>query len=346
MRTFALVSFVMALLTAPLSAVADTSDYPFMGDWEGRWTQGGVYPPRIAAQIVPWADGQYQIHLFTALRKKAPEYVVIEARPKGDELRFEHGPWSGTVEGDRFVGKGRLRGSDGAFEMKRTFYESPRLGAKPPKEALLLFDGTGFEQWESIRRDGQTGPVAWKIVDGAMRIVPELGNHQIGASIGTKRTFRDFQLHIEFRLPILPANTDQRRGNSGVIIEDYAFYEVQVLDCYGLPGYYDECGGIYQIAPPKVNMCAMPGQWQSYDITFRAPRFDWTGDLLETGRITVDHNGELIHKNVELPYSDGALRQKRERPESRRPGRIKLQDHGYPVEYRNIWIVDLTQTQD
>jgi hypothetical protein len=173
-----------------------------------------------------------------------------------------------------------------------------------------------------------------------MRIVPQFGNHRIGDSIGTKRTFRDFHLHIEFRLPLLPENTDQRRGNSGVIIEQFQFFEVQVLDCYGLPGYYDECGAIYQIAPPKVNMCLMPLQWQSYDIIFRAPRFDVNGDLTEHPKITVDHNGVLIHKELELPYSDNAVRMSRERPQSRRPGRIKLQDHGYPVEYRNIWILE------
>ena len=227
--------------------------------------------------------------------------------------------------------------------MKRTFHESPRLGARPPVGATVLFDGRGFDAWEQLKRDGTAGAVTWKIDGDVMRVVPEFGNHRIGSSLGTKQAFRDFHLHIEFRLPLLPENTDQRRGNSGVIIEDYAFYEVQVLDCYGLAGYYDECGAIYQIAPPKVNMCGMPLQWQSYDITFHAPRFDWAGGLLDRPRITVDHNGQLIHRDLDLPYPDGAVKQRRENPQSRRPGRIKLQDHGYPVEFRNIWIVDLTE---
>ena len=84
----------------------------------------------------------------------------------------------------------------------------------------------------------------------------------------------------------------------------------------------------------------MPLQWQSYDITYRAPRFDGSGNLIESQRITVDHNGVLIHKDLELPYSDNAIKMWRERPEYRKVGRIKLQDHGYPVEYRNIWIVE------
>ena len=334
---------VVLLVAASLAhGDAGAHEYPFMGDWQGGWSQQDrVYPPKIAAQIIPCADGAYQIRLFTELRKKAPEYVVIKAKPNGDRLDFQQGPWSGTIQGDRFTGRGSLRGSEGSFEMKRAFYESPRLLVKPPQGALALFDGSSFDEWEMLRRGGKTGPVTWKIDAGAMRIVPELGNHKIGASVGTRQTFRDFHLHIEFRLPLLPENTDQKRANSGVIIEEYAFYEVQVLDSYGLPGYYDECGAIYQIAPPKVNMCAMPLQWQSYDIIYHAPRFDRAGNLAGRPRITINHNGELIHKDLDLPYPENAVKSRRQRPDSRKPGRIKLQDHGYPIEYRNIWIVDL-----
>jgi hypothetical protein len=204
----------------------------------------------------------------------------------------------------------------------------------------VLFNGGSLDEWEMIRRTGETGPVTWTVEGNVLKVTPEQGNHQMGASIGTKGAFDDFQLHIEFRLPLLPDNTDQRRGNSGVIIEEFQFFEVQVLDSYGLPGYYDECGAVYQIAPPKFNMCLMPRQWQSYDITFRAPRFDRNGNLVEAPRITVNHNGVLIHNDLKLPYSDNAIKARRERPDSRKAGRIKLQDHGYPVQYRNIWIVE------
>ena len=342
MKQFVKTAFAIVFLSLSLdTAFGASKEYPFMGDWQGRWKpKDGVYPPKIAAQVVPFKNGGYQIHFFTELRKGAPEYVVIEAKPAGGVLVFEHGSWSGKIEGDRFVGKGTLRDKNGSFTMNRVFYESPRLGAKPPEEALILFDGSSFDEWEMIERDGKAGPVTWKIEEGVMRILPQFGNHRIGASIGTKKSFLDFRLHIEFQLPLLPENTDQRRGNSGIIIEEFQFFEVQVLDCYGLPGYYDECGGIYQIAPPKVNMCLMPLQWQSYDINFRAPRFDQKGNLIQPPKITVDHNGVLIHKELELPYSDNAIRLRRERPESRKVGRIKLQDHGYPVEYRNIWIIE------
>jgi len=341
-RTIAIALLVAA---SPSYGAAVTHKYPFMGDWQGRWNpKDNMYPPKIAAQIVPCANGAHRIHFFTELRKKAPEYVIIEVKPTGDRLDFVQGPWSGTIQGDHFTGRGSLRGREASFEMKKVFYESPRLRLKSPKGALVLFDGSGFDEWEMFQRDGKAGPVTWEIDADAMRIAPEFGNHRIGASLGTKRTFRDFHLHIEFCLPLLPENTDQRRANSGVIIEEYAFYEVQVLDCYGLPGYYDECGAIYQIAPPKVNMCAMPLQWQSYDIIYHAPRFDWGGDIVSRPRITVNHNGELIHKDLILPYPENAVKSRRQRPGSRKPGRIKLQDHGYPIEYRNIWIADLKQT--
>ena len=193
MKQLAKTAFVLACLCVTCSPCCGTvEDYPFMGDWEGRWNrQDGVYPPRIAAQVRPWKDGRYEIRLFTELRKGAPEYVAIEAQPAGGVLHFKHGSWSGSIEGDRFTGEGTLRDKHGRFEMKRVFYESSRLNAKPPAGALVLFDGSDFDQWERIGRDGKIGPVAWEIDGGAMRIVPETGNHQIGASIGTKRTFYD-----------------------------------------------------------------------------------------------------------------------------------------------------------
>ncbi|MCK4785339.1 MAG: DUF1080 domain-containing protein [Desulfobacteraceae bacterium] len=344
-RLSKIIAVILLVVISLARGTSSMHEYPFMGDWQGRWNQQDrIYPPKIAAQIIPWTDGSYQIRFFTELRKKAPEYVVIRAKPSGNKLDFQQDFWSGTIQENRFTGKGTLRGREGNFEMKKVFYKSPRLDVKPPQGALVLFNGSDFAEWEMIQRDGKTGPVKWKIDNGIMKIVPEFGNHKIGASIGTRRSFCDFHMHIEFRLPLLPESTDQKRANSGVIIEEYAFYEVQVLDCYGLPGYYDECGAIYQIAPPKVNMCAMPLQWQSYDIIYYAPRFDWTGNLLSKPRITVNHNGELIHKDLELPYPENAVKFRRQRPDSRKPGRIKLQDHGYSIEYRNIWIIDLNQT--
>jgi hypothetical protein len=124
-----------------------------------------------------------------------------------------------------------------------------------------------------------------------------------------------------------------------VIPRSRQFYEVQILDSYGLPGYWDDTGAIYKKEAPKVNMCAPPGQWQSYDINYRGPRFDADGNFTANGRITVDLNGKRIHHDVELPYSKGSVTRRREQPDLKTPGRITLQHHGDPIDFRNIWIV-------
>ena len=141
-------AFVIVCLSVPWNvALGAAKEYPFMGDWLGRWNpKDGVYPPGVAAQVIPWKGSSYQIRLFTDLRKGAPEYVVIEARPAGGALRFKHGSWSGEIEGDQFTGKGTLRDKNGRFEMSRVCYESPRLGAQPPKKAFVLFDGSSFDE--------------------------------------------------------------------------------------------------------------------------------------------------------------------------------------------------------
>jgi hypothetical protein len=139
----------------------------------------------------------------------------------------------------------------------------------------------------------------------------------------------------------LPAVTDSTKQELFQMTSRYgcSWFEVQILDSYGLPGYWDETGAIYKKEAPKVNMCAPPGQWQSYDITFRAPRFDADGDLVARARITVDLNGKRIHNDVELPFSEGAMKRRCEKPDVKTPGRITLQHHGNPIDFRNIWIV-------
>ena len=218
---------------------------------------------------------------------------------------------------------------------------SPNLGARPPEGAVVLFDGSGFEHWEAVGRGETPDRIPWKLIDDFMQVAPTFDEHTFGTALRTRKAMTDFRLHLEFRLPLLPNVTGQNRGNSGVIIEEFQFYEVQILDSYGLPGYYDECGGIYKVAAPMVNMCAPPLQWQSYDVTYRSPRFDDSGKLVRKARITVDHNGKLIHRDQELPYSEAAQRGRRERGDTKVPGRITLQNHGDPVEFRNVWIVDL-----
>jgi len=203
-----------------------------------------------------------------------------------------------------------------------------RIELTRPANASVLFDGRDFSQWQN--QDGQ--PIKWQIVGDAMKIIPGTG------SIQSKRAFEDFRMHIEFKIPQLPAELKgQERGNSGVYIQRR--YEVQILDSYGLEPGSGECGALYRAKAPDRNVCEKPGEWQGFDIIFRAARFEGQGEnakKIQNARITVFHNGVLIHDNVEIQNKTGAGR-----PEGPEPGPILLQEHGSEVCLRNIWVVPL-----
>ena len=199
--------------------------------------------------------------------------------------------------------------------------DSPLL--PPPKYARVLFDGTSLAGW--LSRKG--GPAGWKIENGYLEVVPTTGD------IYTKETFTDFQLHVEFWVPLMPEAQGQARANSGVYLQ--GLYEVQVLDSFGLESKNNDCGAIYETAPPLRNACRRPERWQSYDIAFRAPRFAPDGTLLEKGRVTVFQNGILVHHAQEFAKSTRASMPL----DPKKPGPIMLQDHGNPVRYRNLWII-------
>jgi hypothetical protein len=196
-----------------------------------------------------------------------------------------------------------------------------------PKDAVVLFDGKDLSGW--IRR-GRDTPATWKVEGGVMTAG--------GGDIRTKQSFGDFQLHVEFRTPHMPNARGQARGNSGVYLQ--GSYEIQVLDSYGLVPEKGDCGAIYGQAPPMVNACRPPEVWQSYDILFRAPRYDADGKLVEKPRVSVLQNGIWIHDNVAI---EGATTASISR-DLRGRGPILLQDHGNPVQYRNIWIRPLGES--
>ena len=202
----------------------------------------------------------------------------------------------------------------------------PAVAADRPNDAIVLFDGKDFSHWTT----GGDKEIGWKIADGEMTIVPKSG------SIMTKQNFTDFKMHVEFKTPQLPPEVKgQGRGNSGVYIQRR--YEVQILDSYGLEPKKNECASIYTFKAPDKNVCKKPGEWQSYDITFHAARYEGQKKL-KNARISLVHNGVLVHDDAEVPNKTGAGQQ--EGPE---PGPILLQEHGNVVSFRNIWIVPLQE---
>jgi len=195
-----------------------------------------------------------------------------------------------------------------------------------PKGAVILFDGTSLDGW--VHRNGKDAP-KWTIREaGILEVKPGT------TDIMTKQRFDgSFKLHVEFRVPYQPKDKGQGRGNSGVYVQGR--YEVQILDSYGLDSKDNDCGGIYGIAAPLVNACKAPTIWQSYDIDFTAPVCE-NGKKTAPGVITVHHNGVKIHDNVKLT-KDNTTAGLGGDPCT--PGPILLQDHGNPVQFRNIWLV-------
>ena len=205
---------------------------------------------------------------------------------------------------------------------------------QPPSDAIVLFDGTDMSKWRSP--DG--GEPKWKIVAGAMESVPKSGY------VVSRDEFGDCQLHVEFASPKTVKGSGQGRGNSGVFL--MGEFEVQVLDSYENSTYVDgSAGSIYGQYPPLVNASRKPGEWQSYDIIFRRPRFDEDGKLVKPARLTVLHNGILIQDNSEAYGPTSWIRYRNyDAIKGKTKGPLSLQDHGNPVRYRNIWVRPLAES--
>ena len=221
--------------------------------------------------------------------------------------------WNGKDKQTLEVDADQLESMLKRFE--RVERKSPTLGVQPPEGAVVLFDGSK----ESLEQHWQPG--ARITSDGLLM-----------EGCTSIDTFGDYSMHLEFRLPFMPAARGQKRGNSGLYHQ--ARYETQVLDSFGLEGKNNEAGGLYSIRDPDVNMCLPPMQWQTYDIDFTAARYDSDGSKTANARITVKLNGVVVHRDVELPKTTTAAPNK-EGPED---GPIYLQNHGNPVRFRNIWV--------
>jgi hypothetical protein len=316
---FAAAAGVLALTAAACTAAVQRTAFTDPAKAGADFTVQGEYVgtagnSRIGAQVIALGDGRFRA-VFLPGGLPGDGWTgdgkhQVDGRREGEEAHFgtpEQG-WRGCVIGDTFAGE---TPDDQGFELHKVERRSPTLGAAPPAGARVLFDGTDASGWTNGRMSD----------DGLL---------QVGTR--SRESFGDFTLHLEFRTPFQPGARGQGRGNSGVYLQDR--YEVQVLDSFGLEGKHNECGGIYQKADPAVNMCLPPLSWQTYDIDFTAASFDGAGNKSSNARVTIRHNGVVIHDDVEINGPTGGGR-----PETPSPGPLQLQDHGDPVHYRNIWVV-------
>jgi len=197
--------------------------------------------------------------------------------------------------------------------------------AAPPSDAVVLFDGKDLSKWKNGEK--------WTVKDGYAVVR--------GSDIETRDSFGDMQLHIEFATPaeVNPKVTGQGRGNSGIFLSNH--YEVQILDSYENTTYVDgQCGSLYKQQPPMVNACRKPGEWQTYDIAYTVPLFDTAGKLTKPGYVTVFHNGVCIQNHYELKGNTYYEKPAAYTPHpAKQP--IRLQNHGNPMRYRNIWVREL-----
>ncbi|MBM3970956.1 MAG: DUF1080 domain-containing protein [Planctomycetes bacterium] len=288
-------------------------DFAIQGEYEGD-LGGQDEKQKWGLQIIAQGDGKFRAVAYPGGLPGAgwdkEKKIQVDGTAKDGVATFNGEQGSATIKD----GVAKITSPDGnpLGEMKKVERKSPTIGKKAPDGAVVLFDGKNG--------DAFTDPK--KFADGLM-----------SQGITSKQKFGDFSLHMEFLLSYMPAARGQGRANSGCYMQGR--YEVQILDSFGLSGENNECGGIYTIAKPSVNMCLPPLAWQTYDVDYTAAKYD--GDKkTANAKMTVRHNGIVIHENVELPKATTAA-PVAEGPET---GPIYIQDHGNPIRFRNIWLVE------
>jgi hypothetical protein len=305
--------------------------------------QGEYVGDKIAVQVIALGKGAFQAVIYPGGLPGAgwdgKTKSLMAGKLDGDTAKFEPATGKRTYlaqNPDQFSATSKytppghtahtatetgstnsLQTPDGkSLELKKTTRVSDTMGAKPPEGAIVLFDGSGNEHWNAGRVDEKT-----KVLNTD------------GRDLRTKKKFSNYTIHLEFMLPYRPEARGQGRGNSGFYQVD--MYEVQVLDSFGLDGKNNECGGVYQKADPKLNMCLPPLVWQTYDAEFTNAVAE-DGKVVKNSRLTLKHNGVVIHDDLEIKGKTGGARNE---PEGT-PGPLQLQGHGNPLQYRNIWIVE------
>jgi hypothetical protein len=298
-------------------AAAKVVDFQLQGEYLGKKDFGAGNEGAVGLQIIALGGGNFRVVAYVgglpgAGWSRGGERTAHDGKLNNQgQLKFAD--QKGEVIGTLKAGKLTITTGDASIEMKKVARKSPTMGKAAPKGAVVLFDGTK----EAAKNNFQRGQV----------VMENLLRHDVE----TNAKFGDHQLHLEFRLPFMPYARGQGRGNSGMYVQGR--YECQILDSFGLAGENNECGGIYSIAKPAVNMCLPPLVWQTYDVDFTAARYD-AGKKVKNARVTISHNGVKIHDDLELP--NGTPGKHSEGPG---PQILYLQGHGNPVVFRNIWVV-------
>ena len=318
MTTRGTAALTAAMLLVPLPLRADDQkvadpDRAVQGEY-----QGTLRDNKVGVHIIAEGDGKFALRAYMGGLPGDGWDGKSDLRATG---KTADGKVTFEAEGRKVavIADGKLTAHEGSQEaatFERVERKSPTLGMKPPEGAVVLFDGTNTDAW-----------VKGKMTADKLLTVSGTGG------VRSKEKFLDCTMHIEFRLPFMPKARGQGRANSGVYLQDR--YECQVLDSFGLKGENNECGGFYQLAAPKVNMCLPPEQWQTYDIDFTAAKFE--GDKkVKKAVVTVKHNGVVIHDKYEFPkITPGGGVSK----DDATPGALYFQDHGNPVVFRNVWVV-------
>lgn len=288
--------------------------YDLLGEFVGPIEVGeNKYEP-LALQIRPIGGDNFEAIQYRGglpgQKTHKPEAIKLIGLRSGDFVVLSGGPWAIFVEKDHCLLVNREGKQVGRLD--RVVRQSPTLGAQPPNDAIVLFDGTNTDQFS----------VAEMTEDGLL---------MQGADL--KPMFQDFNLHVEFRLPYMPEATGQARGNSGLYLQSR--YELQVLDSFAEEPTFNGIGSLYRTRQPDVNMCLPPLQWQTYDVAFTAPRWASDGSKVRNARITAWVNGVKVQDNVELANKTGAGQ---EEAPTLLP--IRFQNHKDPVRFRNIWLID------